>query len=70
MPTSMGRGGTVPGDHGQPIYLWTMPGTYTVIGHDLDFDRQRGFTVTEGGIVIVPKAEPPETFQAPNVLPS
>ena len=43
---------------------------YTVIGHDLEFDRQRGFTITEGGIVIVPKAEPPETFQAPNVLPN
>jgi lipoprotein-anchoring transpeptidase ErfK/SrfK len=34
MPTSMGRGGTVEGDHGQPIYLWTMPGTYTVINHE------------------------------------
>jgi len=34
MPTSMGRGGTVPGDQGQKIYLWTMPGTYTVIGHE------------------------------------
>src|SRR5262245_24586911 len=43
---------------------------YTVIGYDLDFDRRRGFTVTEGGIVIVPKAEPPETFQAPNLLPN
>ncbi len=34
MATSMGRGGTVQGDHGQTIYLWTMPGTYTVIGHE------------------------------------
>jgi lipoprotein-anchoring transpeptidase ErfK/SrfK len=34
MPTSMGRGGTTTGDHGQTIYLWTMPGTYTVIGHE------------------------------------
>ncbi len=33
MPTSMGRGGTVQGTNG-PIYLWTMPGTYTVIGHE------------------------------------
>jgi lipoprotein-anchoring transpeptidase ErfK/SrfK len=33
MPTSMGRGGTVQGRNG-PIYLWTMPGTYTVIGHE------------------------------------
>ena len=22
---------------------------YTVIGHDLEFDRRRGFTITEGG---------------------
>lgn len=34
MPTSMGRGGTVKGKNGQTIYLWTMPGTYTVIGHE------------------------------------
>jgi len=34
MPTSMGRGGIVKGDHGQNIYLWTMPGTYTVLGHE------------------------------------
>jgi lipoprotein-anchoring transpeptidase ErfK/SrfK len=33
MPTSMGRGGVVQGTHG-PIYLWTMPGTYTVINHE------------------------------------
>jgi lipoprotein-anchoring transpeptidase ErfK/SrfK len=33
MPTSMGRGGTVQGKNG-PIYLWTMPGTYTVINHE------------------------------------
>ena len=42
---------------------------YTVIGFDTEFDRKRGFTITEGGIVVVPKAEPPETFQAPNALP-
>lgn len=34
MPTSMGRGGTVPGKNGQTIYLWTMPGIYTVINHE------------------------------------
>jgi lipoprotein-anchoring transpeptidase ErfK/SrfK len=34
MPTSMGQGGTVKGKNGQTIYLWTMPGTYTVIGHE------------------------------------
>jgi glucose-1-phosphate adenylyltransferase len=43
---------------------------YTVIGYDADFDRRRGFVVTEQGVVIVPKAEPPETFQAPNPLPN
>jgi glucose-1-phosphate adenylyltransferase len=42
---------------------------YTVLGYDAEFDRKRGFTITEGGIVVVPKAEPPETFQAPNTLP-
>jgi glucose-1-phosphate adenylyltransferase len=42
---------------------------YTVIGHDPEFDRRRGFVVTEQGVVVVPKAEPPETFQAPNPLP-
>ena len=34
MPTSMGMGGTTPGKDGKTIYLWTMPGTYTVIGHE------------------------------------
>lgn len=33
MPTSMGQGGYVTGAGGQQISLWTMPGTYTVIGH-------------------------------------
>ena len=42
---------------------------YTVLGYDSDFDRRRGFTVTEGGVVVVPKSEPPETFLAPNPLP-
>ncbi len=42
---------------------------YTVLGYDLDFDRARGFTVTEGGIVVIPKAEPAQAFQAPNPLP-
>jgi glucose-1-phosphate adenylyltransferase len=43
---------------------------YTVLGYDADFDRRRGFTVTEQGVVVVPKSEPPETFQAPNPLPN
>ncbi len=34
----------------------------TVIGYDLDHDRQRGFLVTEQGIVVIAKAELPETF--------
>ncbi len=34
----------------------------TTIGHDLDHDRQRGFTVTEQGVVVIAKAELPETF--------
>jgi lipoprotein-anchoring transpeptidase ErfK/SrfK len=33
MPTSMGQGGVVQGKNG-PIYLWTMPGYYTVINHE------------------------------------
>jgi glucose-1-phosphate adenylyltransferase len=42
---------------------------YTVLGYDPEFDRSRGFTVTDAGVVVVPKTEPPETFLAPNVLP-
>ena len=34
----------------------------TTIGYDLEQDRKRGFTVTEQGIVVIPKAELPETF--------
>ncbi len=43
---------------------------YTVLGYDAEFDRRRGFTVTDSGVVIVAKAEPPEAFQAPNPLPN
>jgi glucose-1-phosphate adenylyltransferase len=35
---------------------------HTTIGHDLEHDRQRGFLVTEQGIVVIAKAELPETF--------
>jgi glucose-1-phosphate adenylyltransferase len=34
----------------------------TTIGYDIENDRRRGFQVTEQGVVVVPKAEPPETF--------
>jgi glucose-1-phosphate adenylyltransferase len=34
----------------------------TTIGHDLDHDRRRGFLVTEQGVVVIAKAELPESF--------
>jgi glucose-1-phosphate adenylyltransferase len=34
----------------------------TTIGHDLDHDRRRGFLVTELGVVVIAKAELPESF--------
>jgi len=34
----------------------------TSIGYDLEWDRKRGFTISEGGVVVVAKAERPETF--------
>ena len=42
---------------------------YTVIGFDHEFDRRRGFTVTDAGVVVVPKGERPEVFESPNALP-
>jgi glucose-1-phosphate adenylyltransferase len=36
----------------------------TTVGYDLEHDRQRGFLVTEQGIVVIAKAELPETFAA------
>jgi glucose-1-phosphate adenylyltransferase len=35
---------------------------HTTIGYDLEHDRQRGFQVTEQGVVVIAKAELPETF--------
>ena len=35
---------------------------HSTIGYDLDHDRQRGFLVTERGVVVIAKAELPETF--------
>ena len=34
----------------------------STIGYDLAHDRQRGFVVTENGIVVIPRAELPETI--------
>ncbi len=36
----------------------------TTIGYDIDEDRRRGFTVSENGIVVISKAESPESFSA------
>jgi len=36
----------------------------TTVGYDLDHDRQRGFTITEQGVVVIAKAELPESFAA------
>jgi glucose-1-phosphate adenylyltransferase len=33
------------------------------IGHDHDEDRRRGFTVSEGGVTVIPKADGAEHFQ-------
>jgi glucose-1-phosphate adenylyltransferase len=41
-------------------YVKIPPGT--TVGYDLEQDRQRGFQVTEQGVVVIPKAELPETF--------
>jgi glucose-1-phosphate adenylyltransferase len=35
---------------------------HTTIGHDLEHDRHRGFTVTEQGVVVIAKAELSESF--------
>jgi glucose-1-phosphate adenylyltransferase len=35
---------------------------HTTIGYNLEHDRQRGFTITEQGVVVIAKAELPETF--------
>lgn len=43
---------------------------YTVLGYDLEFDRSRGFTVSDQGVVVVAKDEPAAAFRAPNKLPT
>lgn len=37
----------------------------TQIGYDLDHDRQRGFTITDQEIVVIPNSERPEVFLSP-----
>jgi glucose-1-phosphate adenylyltransferase len=37
----------------------------STIGYNPEHDQQRGFTVTEQGVVVIAKAELPETFQQP-----
>jgi glucose-1-phosphate adenylyltransferase len=37
---------------------------HTTVGYDLEHDKARGFTVTEQGVVVIAKAELPETFAA------
>jgi glucose-1-phosphate adenylyltransferase len=34
----------------------------TTVGYDLEHDRRRGFMVSEQGVVVIAKAELPETF--------
>jgi glucose-1-phosphate adenylyltransferase len=38
---------------------------HTTVGYDLDHDRQRGFTVSDQGVVVITKAELSETFAQP-----
>ena len=39
---------------------------HTTIGYDLESDRRRGFTISDQGVVVIAKAELPETFQTPH----
>jgi glucose-1-phosphate adenylyltransferase len=38
---------------------------HTTVGMDLEHDRQRGFTITEQGIVVIAKGTQPELFMQP-----
>ena len=38
---------------------------HTTVGYDVEHDRQRGFTLTEGGIVVIAKGTQPEVFIQP-----
>ncbi|MFO0938745.1 MAG: hypothetical protein U0798_19760 [Gemmataceae bacterium] len=35
---------------------------HSVVGFDTESDRKRGLTITNNGIVVVPKGHPPEAF--------
>jgi len=37
---------------------------HTTIGYDLEHDRRRGFVISEQGVVVIAKAELPESFQS------
>jgi glucose-1-phosphate adenylyltransferase len=37
---------------------------HTTVGYDLDHDRRRGFMMSDQGVVVIAKAELPETFSA------
>jgi glucose-1-phosphate adenylyltransferase len=38
---------------------------HTTVGHDPEHDRQRGFTITEQGVVIIAKGTQPDVFTQP-----
>jgi glucose-1-phosphate adenylyltransferase len=38
---------------------------HTTVGYDPEHDRQRGFTLTEAGIVVIAKGTQPEVFTQP-----
>ncbi|MFO0968528.1 MAG: glucose-1-phosphate adenylyltransferase [Gemmataceae bacterium] len=38
---------------------------HTTIGYDIEHDRKRGFVISDQGVVVIAKAELPETFQQP-----
>lgn len=39
---------------------------HSTIGYDREFDKRRGFTISDQGVVVIAKAELPETFQTPH----
>ena len=47
------------------VLLAALKPPHTVIGYDTNHDRERGFTVTDQGVVVIAKGERPEVF-SPN----